>query len=52
MSITQILTTSAKQLGTGNRRHATTFDFDREYVRPASTGDPRLDLARAERDHR
>lgn len=51
MTITQLLTASARNLLNGNADHAVINDA-REYVRQPPTGDPRLDLAHADRSYR
>lgn len=52
MTFAQLLTASAKNFGTGSPRHPAAHDAHGENVRPAPTGDPRLDLAHADRSYR
>lgn len=52
MSIAHLLTTSAKNFGAGLRRGTSSNNPNGEFVRHAPTGDPRLDLAHAERSFR
>lgn len=50
MTITRLLTTSAKKFLHGSASTATLSGG--EHTRQAPTGDPRLDLAHADRDYR
>jgi hypothetical protein len=52
MNFPQLLTTAAKRLGTSGPRHTVSYDARGEFVRHDATGDPRLDLALAERSFR
>ncbi|MFT7474703.1 MAG: hypothetical protein ACI81L_001632 [Verrucomicrobiales bacterium] len=52
MSITQLLTASAKTFSTSLRRNEASGASRGEHVRHAPTGDPRLDLAHADRSYR
>ncbi len=52
MNFAKLLTTAAKTVGPVSSQQATLHNASGETVRHASTGDPRLDLAHADRNFR